>query len=228
MASCSWLGIGAGFLSGREGARRGERGQQQTGAHPCLSPSLFSLLLEKRGNCEPRVGRTGWGPQIGRGSPAGWAAFTLLFQSLGSLSQILISIPLPQTKPKPLSKSSNLQTNSRTLWNLHEASLPCPLPAVPAPQALLAHRFSVHGARDVGGGLGGARVGMKGPFSSTAGRTAAIKARLDTLCPEAPLQLACPPWTPLHFAFLSSYAWLPPGPWNSGRQGKFVTAATGV
>lgn len=36
--SCSWLGIGAGFLSGREGARRGERGQQQTG-----TPQPFSL-----------------------------------------------------------------------------------------------------------------------------------------------------------------------------------------
>lgn len=38
--SCSWLGIGAGFLSGREGARSGERGQQQTG-----TPLLFSLPL---------------------------------------------------------------------------------------------------------------------------------------------------------------------------------------
>lgn len=38
--SCSWLGIGAGFLSGREGARRGERGQQQTG-----TPLPFSLPL---------------------------------------------------------------------------------------------------------------------------------------------------------------------------------------
>lgn len=56
--SCSWLGIGAGFLSGREGARRGERGQRSQ-AHPCLSPSLSSLLLEKQGNCEPRVGRAG-------------------------------------------------------------------------------------------------------------------------------------------------------------------------
>lgn len=106
----------------------------------------------------------------------------------------------------PSQKSSNLQTNSRTLWNLHEASPPCPLPAVPAPQALMAHRFSVPRARDVGGGWGGARAGMKGPFSSTAGRTAAIKARLDTLCPEASLQLACPPWTPLHLAFLSFHA----------------------
>ena len=38
--SCSWLGIGAGFLSGREGARRGERGQQQLG-----TPLPFSLRL---------------------------------------------------------------------------------------------------------------------------------------------------------------------------------------
>ncbi|XP_066234034.1 rhotekin isoform X3 [Saccopteryx leptura] len=44
---------------------------------------------------------------------------------------------------------------------------------------------------------------MKGPFSSTAGRTAATKARLDTLCPEPPVQLASPPGTPLIFISLS-------------------------
>lgn len=88
--SCSWLGIG--FLSGREGARRGERGQQQQ-AHPCLSPSHTSLLLEKRGNCEPRVGRAGLGPQIGRGGPGGWAEFTPLSRSLGSLSPHKSSAP---------------------------------------------------------------------------------------------------------------------------------------
>lgn len=44
---------------------------------------------------------------------------------------------------------------------------------------------------------------MKGPFSSTAGRTAATTARLDTLCPESPLQLASPPGTPLFLTSLS-------------------------
>lgn len=44
---------------------------------------------------------------------------------------------------------------------------------------------------------------MKGPFSSPAGRTAATKARLDTLCPESPLQLASPPGTPLILTSLS-------------------------
>lgn len=58
-------------------------------------------------------------------------------------------------------------------------------------------------ARDVGGGWGGTSVRMKGPFSSTAGRTAATKARLDTLCPESPLQLASPPGTPLFLTLLS-------------------------
>lgn len=54
---CSWLGPGAGFLSGREGARRGDQGQQQSGTPLTFSLSFSSLLLEKRGNCEPRVGR---------------------------------------------------------------------------------------------------------------------------------------------------------------------------
>lgn len=55
----------------------------------------------------------------------------------------------------------------------------------------------------MGGGRGGAIVGMKGPFSSTAGRTAATKARLDTLCPEPPLQLASTPKTLLILTSLS-------------------------
>lgn len=33
-------------------------------AHPCASLSFSSLLLEKRGNCEPRVGLAGWGPAL--------------------------------------------------------------------------------------------------------------------------------------------------------------------
>lgn len=37
----------------------------------------------------------------------------------------------------------------------------------------------------MGGSGGGAKIGMKGPFSSTAGRTAATNARLDTL-PRVP------------------------------------------
>lgn len=54
---CSWLGPGTGFLSVREGARRGDQGQQQPGTPLTFSLSFSSLLLEKRGNCEPRVGR---------------------------------------------------------------------------------------------------------------------------------------------------------------------------
>jgi hypothetical protein len=60
-------------------------------------------------------------------------------------------------------------------------------------------------------------VGMKGPFSSTAGRTAATKARLDTLYPEPPLQLASPPRTPLILTSLS----FPPLP---GSYQGFATA----
>ncbi|XP_036883103.1 rhotekin isoform X2 [Manis javanica] len=66
---------------------------------------------------------------------------------------------------------------------------------------------------------------MKGSFFSTAGRTAATKVRLDTLCPEPPLQLASPPGTPLiltRFLFLSCLA--PARALKQCRQGKFVAA----
>ncbi|XP_066123534.1 rhotekin isoform X4 [Saccopteryx bilineata] len=56
---------------------------------------------------------------------------------------------------------------------------------------------------------------MKGPFSSTAGRTAATKARLDTLCPEPPVQLASPPGTPLIFISLS-FPLMPSSPQGPG------------
>ncbi|KAM8785626.1 rhotekin isoform 4-T4 [Rhynchonycteris naso] len=56
---------------------------------------------------------------------------------------------------------------------------------------------------------------MKGPFSSTAGRTAATKARLDTLCPEPPVQLASPPGTPLILISLS-FPLMPGSPQGPG------------
>lgn len=59
---------------------------------------------------------------------------------------------------------------------------------------------------------------MKGPFSSTAGRTAATKARLDTLCPEPLLQLASPPGTPLILTSLS----FPPVPGSHQGPGTVV------
>lgn len=95
--------------------------------------------------------------------------------------------------------------------------------------ALTARTFSVGLAGDVGGSGGGAKMGMKGPFSSTAGRTAATKARLDTLCPEPPLQLVSPSRSPCSFSphFSPSSAWLLSRPWNSPRRGSFVTEARG-
>lgn len=59
---------------------------------------------------------------------------------------------------------------------------------------------------------------MKGPFSSTAGRTAATKARLDTLCLETPLQLVSLPGTLLILTSLSS----PPMPGSHQGPGTVV------
>lgn len=59
---------------------------------------------------------------------------------------------------------------------------------------------------------------MKEPFSSTAGRTAATKARLDTLCPEPPLQLASSPGTLLILTSLS----FPPMPGSHQGPGTAV------
>lgn len=92
-AAAGWESGLVSCLEGK-GPAEGSGGSSRQ-AHPCLSPSHTSLLLEKRGNCEPRVGQAGLGPQVGRGGPGGWAEFTPLSRSLGSLSpQVLSSIPL--------------------------------------------------------------------------------------------------------------------------------------
>lgn len=148
-----------------------------------------------------------------KGWPWGWAALPthpFVLGSLGSLSpEVLTSVAL---FPNFLKLSRNPSRKAPTSCKPY-GSRTCMRRRFPAPfqlclplTALSTHRFSVHQARDVGGGWGAARVGMKGPFSSTAGRTAATKARLDTLCLEPPLQLAFPPGTPLILTSLSFFS----------------------
>lgn len=57
-AAAGWESGLVSCLEGK-GPAEGSGGSSRQ-AHPCLSPSLFSLLLEKRGNCEP-----GWGWEVG-------------------------------------------------------------------------------------------------------------------------------------------------------------------
>lgn len=56
-AAAGWESGLVSCLEGK-GPAEGSGGSSRQ-AHPCLSPALSSLLLEKRGNCEPRVGRAG-------------------------------------------------------------------------------------------------------------------------------------------------------------------------
>lgn len=137
---------------------------------------------------------------------------TPLSHFLGSRNQVPTSISLlPYTKPEPFRKQPPDNPHSCTEPARTVPSRPpsgCACPSHPT-----ARRFSVHPARVVGGGWGGARVGMKEPFSSTAGRAAATKARLDTVCPGPlcswpPLRVPCA--SSLRFPF--PHAWLHQGP----------------
>lgn len=174
------------------------------------------------------------GAGIGSGDPGSWAALQthpfVPFPGLKSPHVLTSVANFSQTKPE-LPRSVLISRQASGFRRIsRRRPFPAPFQLCLPLTALAARTFSIGQARDVGGSGGGAKMGMKGPFSSTAGRTAATNSRLDTLCPEPPLQLASPPRNPCSFLphFLSSSAWLLPRPWNSARRETFVTEAKGV
>lgn len=206
-AAAGWESGLVSCLEGK-GPAEGSGGRSSRQAHPSLSPSLSSLL-ETRGNREPRVGRAGRVPELEEVA-LGAAPLTdsPLCPTPWARSALKSSAPWPffltfsNSAGIPLGELQRA-TNPRAVRSLQEAPLPALFQLCLPLTALSAHRFSVRQAGRVGGGWGGARVGMKGPFSSTAGRAAATKASLDTVCPEPSGQLASPPGIPLLLTSLS-------------------------
>lgn len=165
------------------------------------------------------------GARVGRGGPGIWAALpthrfvpvpgfispqvptsVALFPNFGKLSQ------------KP-SLSSNLLTNPRTLWNLQEASPPCPLPAVPAPHCPLHTQILCPPGQGCGRGLGRGHSANERAFFFHSWENSCHQSKTGHSVPTAPSAAGFHSQDPTnpHLTFLSSPAWLPPGLWNRNR-----------
>lgn len=147
----------------------------------------------------------------------------------GLTSQVLTSIPLLSESENPSQKAlTSCQNPQLCKTCVSVPSLPpssCACPSRPTGTQTLCPP-----GQGCGRGLGRGQSRNERAFFFHSWENSCHQSKTGHSVPRAPSAAGLPSWDlpRSHLAFLSSHAWLPPGLWNSGRQGKFVTAARGV